>query len=83
MRYCNLKQKEVINILDGSSLGFINDLVLDECTGRICSIVVPGMCGFKSIFHSKCYIIPWENICKIGEDVILIEVDITICSVAE
>lgn len=83
MKFCGLRQKEVVNILDGSSLGFINDLIIDECTGRICSIIVPGSCGFKSILRQKCYVIPWDNICKIGEDVILVEADISLCSISK
>ena len=43
MRYGKLKQKEVVNIIEGCSLGYICDLEIDIATGRICSIVVPGL----------------------------------------
>ena len=79
MRYCKLKQKEVVNIIEGCSLGYICDLEIDIATGRICSIVVPGNAGLKNLFHSKSYVIPWENICKIGNDVSLVEVDLNTC----
>lgn len=78
MRFCNLRQKEVVNIVDGKSLGYISDLCLDRATGKICSLVVPGNCGLKSLFKSREYIIPWQNICKIGDDVILVEVDLNV-----
>ena len=37
-----LREKEIINICDGARLGRICDLELDDCTGLLCSIVVPG-----------------------------------------
>lgn len=40
--FTDLKHKEVINICDGARLGTICDLELDECTGVISAIVVPG-----------------------------------------
>lgn len=81
MRFCKLKEKEVINITDGKSLGYISDVVLDCTCGKICSIVVPGHCGFGSLFHPKSYLIPWNCIIKIGSDVILVETDLGICRV--
>ena len=81
MRYCKLRQKEVVTVIEGCSLGYINDLVIDECTGRICAIVVPGNCGIRALFKTVSYVIPWENICKIGNDVLLVEVDLGTCTV--
>lgn len=76
-RYCMLRQKEVINIVDGARLGFICDLVLDVCTGKICAIVVPGPSRFSFFFKGeRDQVIPWKNIRKIGENVILVEMDI-------
>lgn len=84
MRFCKFRQKEVINVIDGRSLGFISDLIIDCHTGKICSIVVPGNCGgIKNLFKTQNYIIPWCNICKIGDDVILVEVDLNVCSILE
>ncbi len=75
-RYCKLRQKEVVNIVDGARLGFICDLVLDVCTGKICAIVVPGPSKFSFFFRGeRDQVIPWKNIRKIGDDVILVEVD--------
>jgi len=76
-RYSKLRQKEVVNILDGSRLGFICDLILDACTGKICAIVVPGPSRFAFLFKGdRDTVIPWKNIRKIGEDVILVEMDV-------
>jgi YlmC/YmxH family sporulation protein len=77
MRFCKLRQKEVVNCLDGRRLGFICDLIMDECEGRVCSIVVPGCPRFTFFFKGpRDLVIPWCNIRTIGEDVILVEVDI-------
>jgi YlmC/YmxH family sporulation protein len=76
-KFCKLRQKEVVYIVDGARLGFICDLVLDVCTGKICAIVVPGPSRFSFFFKGeRDQVIPWKNIRKIGEDVILVEVDI-------
>lgn len=76
-RFSALRQKEVINIVDGARLGFICDLVVDVCTGRICAIVVPGPSRFSFLFRGeRDQVIPWKNIRKIGENVILVEMDI-------
>lgn len=76
-RLSKLKQKEVVNCVDGKRLGYICDLVIDEIDGRICALVVPAPTKF--IFFSKNekdYVIPYKNIRKIGKDVILVELDI-------
>lgn len=78
MRYCELRRKEVVNIIDGRSLGYISDLVFECATGCIKAIVLPCGAGIAGFFKSKEYIIPWKNIVKIGDDVILIEADLNI-----
>ena len=41
-----LKNKEVINISDGRSLGFVYDIEVDLDKGVIDGIVIPGTRGF-------------------------------------
>ncbi len=74
-RGLDFKQKEVINIKDGKSLGFVIDVNANFENGEIQSIIVAkpnrlltNMMGKNNI------VIQWENIIKIGEDVILVEV---------
>ena len=78
MRYCSLRQKAVVNVIEGAQLGYISDIEIDECTGKVCSLIVPGGAGIRNIFQNKCYVIPWRNIVKIGDDVILVEADLNI-----
>ena len=71
----DFKHKEVINIVDGKRLGFVQDVTADLKTGTITSIMVPGNAKLLNIFSSgNDIIIPWENIKCIGEDIILVEI---------
>ena len=75
MRICELREKEVVNVCDGERLGNICDVDFEERTGRICSLIIPGPCKvFGIIGRDSEYIIPYECICKIGPDVILVNV---------
>lgn len=70
-----LREREVVNILDGRRLGLASDLEIEAETGRIKAIVVPGPGKFLWVFgKSDDFVIPWNMIKKIGVDVILVEV---------
>lgn len=74
--FCDLRAKEVINICDGKRLGNIIDLTFDSCTTKITGIIVPGEKSFFSFLKSNPDIfIPFYKICKIGKDVILVELN--------
>lgn len=69
-----LREREVVNVLDGRRLGLASDLEIEAETGRIKAIVVPGPGKFMWFFgKSEDFVIPWERIIKIGVDVILVE----------
>lgn len=75
MRVCQLRQKEVINICTCKSLGVPFDLEFDEKTGCVTAIIVPlpgKICGFFGPVSE--YVIPFECIKQIGEDIILVEI---------
>jgi YlmC/YmxH family sporulation protein len=73
-RSSEFKQKEVINITDGRRMGFVNDVEVDLEDGRIQSVIIPGAGRlFGLIGKENEIIIPWENIKKIGEDIILVD----------
>lgn len=72
--FLELRCKNVINVTDGRSLGHIVDIIIDIRTSRVLGLVVPGHKGFFSLFKNTDDIfIPYCNICKIGEDTILVE----------
>jgi len=75
-RASNLKVKEVINISDGRRLGFVNDVEIDLESGKIEAIVLPGGGRFFGLIgRDNEFIIPWEKIKKVGEDIILVDMD--------
>lgn len=70
----DLRVRDVVNMADGKRLGTITDVELDLDSGRITAIIVPGPGRVLGIFgRDRDYVIPWENIYRIGEDVILVE----------
>jgi len=73
-RMYDLRQKEVINTTDGSRYGFVSDLEIDTEEGRITAIVVPGPGRVLGVFgRDQEYRVPWAQIKKIGEDIVLVE----------
>lgn len=69
-----LKAKEVINIISGERLGFVSDVTIDIKSGKAVSLSVPGGYRALGIFgKQEDVIILWEQIKKIGDDIILIE----------
>ena len=74
IRASDLSARDVVNTVDGRRLGNIVDVELDLDTGRIVAVIVPGQAKVMGVFgKSDDYVVPWENIKKIGEDVILVE----------
>lgn len=70
--FCDLRDKEVVNIRDGKRLGYIIDLEFDICSGRIIRIILPPCGKLFSISSKNNICIPWDHIEKIGEDTILV-----------
>ena len=72
----DLTNKQVINVRNGKILGYVSDFIVDSCNGCLKAIILPGDSGFFGLKKCNDIIIPWENICKIGEDVILVDAEI-------
>ena len=73
-RIRGLRCKEVINICDGSRLGFVSDVDIKVPEGQVVAIVVNGPCRFFGLFgRGEEFYIPWECIQRIGDDIILID----------
>ena len=74
MTLSELRTKEVINVQDGKRLGKVMDLEFCAVTSRITALVVPAETSLiQTLRGEKCgVIIPWEDICRIGDDVILV-----------
>lgn len=78
-RFSDYQCKEVVNVCDGCRLGFVRDLEVDMNDGRICAIYAPGPWRWNSVFRRSCYRIPWSCIRQIGNDLILVEADLSAC----
>ena len=72
-----LKNKEVINMRDGRSLGFVYDIEVNLENGTIDGIIIPKERGFFRFFEGKedDFMIKWDRIKTIGDDVVLVDVD--------
>lgn len=73
IRISEIEIKQVVNTVDGRILGQIEDFEIDPLEGRIRSIVLP--LPTKGLFFRRreTLRIPWQEIKKIGFDVILAE----------
>ena len=72
MQLSELQSKKIIDITSGSNIGNIFDINI-TLDGKIESLMIDHGKNFLSLNKEKEDIILWENITKIGEDVILIK----------
>ena len=82
MRICDMKDKEVVNICDCKRLGFVADIDFDICNGCILALIIPGpaqFCGFLG--RDSEYVIPFDRVRQIGNDIILGEIKVEDCLV--
>lgn len=73
MRVSDLQIKDIVSLLDGRKLGRIVDIELDE-KGSIKYFVVEPKRFFRFFGSSAEINVNMEQIKKIGEDVILVEI---------
>ncbi len=74
MNTYDIRNKEVINIYDGRSLGFVEDVELNLEKGTIEAIIIPAERGFMGFFpKGEDLVIRWRDIKRIGDDVILVD----------
>ncbi len=71
--FCELRKKEVINVVDGKILGHIIDMVISTSTCKVLGFLVPGNQSFQLFKKNDNIFIPYEAIISIGEDVILVK----------
>ncbi len=68
-----LEAKDVINVVDGKNLGNICDMSLEIGPGRILSITTKKAGGLFSFFKKESgIIIAWDQVVKIGDDVVIV-----------
>lgn len=70
MRLSELQSKEIINISNGKRIGIIVDVIV-ETNGHIQKLILEERRGRR--FSKEEYEILWNQIIKIGDDIILID----------
>lgn len=74
IKLSELQIKEVIVIEDGSRLGHISDLDINDKTGRITALIIMIKEKKAGLFGKPGeIIIPWSHIQTIGSDVVLVK----------
>ncbi len=76
LRISEAKMKEVINISNGERMGYIYDFEVDLDKGQIVGMIMSTSPKTLSFFtKANDIIIPWDEIVKIGQDTILVNVN--------
>ena len=76
MTSAQLRQKDVINVCDGTRLGCITEIEFDSRSGQICSLILSSG-GLISFSRESRIVLPWNRIDCIGEDAILVRISKT------
>lgn len=71
MRLSDLQSKNIVNVFDGKNVGSIIDANISN-DGNIESLVIEANKKFLSFSKEEDMLVPWTDITKIGEDVILV-----------
>ena len=75
-RLSDLREKEIIDVSDGSRLGYVSDVSVDLLEGKIEALVVHGRLRlFGLLGREDDVVFPWASIRRFGEDTILVEGD--------
>ncbi len=73
-RFSEFRYKEVICVRTGQRLGYVCDAEFQFPEGRITALIVPGRARyFGLVGREEDYILPWECISRVGDDIILVE----------
>lgn len=74
VRISELREKEVINVRDGSRIGVIEDVKVDLSKGEVTAVIIPRLGKVFSLFgKNQDIMINWNDIIKIGIDTILVD----------
>lgn len=69
---CDLREKEIINLCNGTKLGCPSDFEFNVSDGKITAIIITRPSGFLGLGRGNDIFIPWDKIECIGEDAILV-----------
>ncbi|MFC4387325.1 YlmC/YmxH family sporulation protein [Gracilibacillus marinus] len=70
----SMQMKDIVYIEDGTKIGHLTDIEINVEYGRIVSLIVATQSKVLGFFgEEREVIIPWENVMRIGQDVILVK----------
>lgn len=72
MRLSDLQNKDVVDISSGNRIGNVIDVEISSNTGNVMKIIVYDKKGLFNMLRSDEISISWNQIKKIGSDVILV-----------
>ncbi len=73
MRLSELQNKDVVDVVSGEKIGNVVDVEISNNTGNIMKMIVYDRKGLMSMLRGKDEVaITWQQIKKIGTDVILV-----------
>ncbi len=73
IKISDFQMKDVVNVANGKKLGNIGDIDINVQTGKINAVIIGGTGKVLGFFgREEDIVIPWNNILKIGEDVVLV-----------
>ena len=71
-----LCKKEVVNLSDGTCLGFADDILIDIETRKTAAIIIKGKARLFGVFGYEDDIsVSWDKIERVGEDIILVKTE--------
>lgn len=71
LSFTELKQKDVINLIDGKHLGRVCDLTFSFPESKVLGFTVTGCKGFR--FSKQEVFLPINTVVKIGKDAVLVK----------
>ncbi len=72
--YLELIDKDIINVKNGENIGRFTDVEIDTKKGRVTALYIEDNSKLFSFFSkTKSMIVKWEEIVKIGLDVIVVD----------
>lgn len=78
IKLSDLRVRDVVNVADGKRLGLLCDIEIDLDSGRISALVLPGSTRLFGLFgHDRDIVVPWRDVVRVGEDVILVDVPVS------
>lgn len=74
MKISEIQNKNIVSMESGKDIGRISDATIDSKTGKILSFTLDSNKSFFKFNNTRTINeITWDNIIKIGEDVILVK----------